>query len=132
LLWQEKHRGQAQLTEAAAGGSAEGDDGAKPTADAPKDTSGSADENAGQEQDTQENNGEEGAEGDVAPTVGSLTYVMFRSDRHSKHARKEQGSRGVPAVEWASLNDEAKASIVELVNDRREAIERIVHGMRWP
>jgi hypothetical protein len=67
-----------------------------------------------------------------APHLGFLEYVMFRVDRRSKASRGESGGRGGPAVDWEALNDEAKESIVEIVNDRREAIERIVHGMRWP
>lgn len=81
---------------------------------------------------TKEPEGEQEQDDDEAPTVGHLTYVMFRADRRSKAARKQQGMRALPAVDWAALNDEAKESIVEIVNERRETVERIVHGMRWP
>lgn len=109
LTWQEKH------------------------GEAPQPATPTAAEPVGEGQEGEEENVEEkGEDAEIAPTVGSLTYVMFRSDRRSKTARKEKGVRAAPAVEWASLNDEAKESIVEIVNDRREAIERISHGMRWP
>lgn len=125
LAWQEKHRAQGQEN---IDGDAAGKDGVKPPADTVQATAPASGEAVGGEQ---EGDGEE-EEDATAPTVGNLTYVMFRADRRSKAVRKQKGARGAPAVEWSALNDEAKTSVVEIVNERREAIERIAHGMRWP
>lgn len=124
LSWQEKHKGQGQ------GSSIEGEaTGHTDSKDAPMEAAAPASGEAASEE--QESDGGED-EDDVAPNIGKLDYVMFRADRRSKAVRRQKGSQGVPAVEWSALNDDAKASIVEIVTDRREAIERIAYGMRWP
>jgi hypothetical protein len=127
--WHEKHVGQAEAKEEVDGAAAEDKASEKVPIDASQAVTSEAAEVVAEEEGGDK---EEEAEEEGAPMVGNLEYVMFRVDRRSRASRGEKGGRAAPAVDWAALNDEAKESIVEIVNERREAIERIVHGMRWP
>ena len=76
--------------------------------------------------------GEEEGEGETQMRRARLVMLLFRKDargRAARHAAKA-AAREEP-LEVPELNEAAAESLSELVTERLESVERIVHGAAW-